>query len=54
MEVNNGLIADIFAAVNTSLFDKIDLSFARGRSLRVGAWDDPAYPTPLKDDLESV
>ena len=54
MEDNNGLVADIFAAVNTSLFDRIDFFFARGRSLRVGARDDPAYPTPLKDDLEIV
>lgn len=36
------LSANIFAAIKISIFDKIDFSFARGRSLRVGARDDPA------------
>ena len=54
MEVNIGHLADLFAAVKISISDRIDSSFARGRSLRVVARDDPAYSTPLKDDLAIV
>jgi chromosome condensin MukBEF MukE localization factor len=54
MEYCNGFPRDIFAAVKSSLFDRIDSIFARGRSFRVDARDDPAYPTHLKDDLEIV
>jgi hypothetical protein len=51
MKARFRLVADILATVKISISDRIVSSFARGRSLRVGARDDPAHPTPLKDDL---